>query len=293
MDLVVGASGHLGRRVVRRLLKSGSRVRALSRTPGHLRELQAEGAEVVQGDLLNPEGLRGALDGVRAVIVAAHGLVPPSRTNHPRAVDGKGVRRLIDLSADAGVERVVHMSVAGADREDTAFAREKRATELHLQASGVRWTILRPTLFVENHVLLLMGEPLRAGRRVEFLGRGETPVNWISADDVADEVLRSLEDARGGGAVRTLGGPDRMTRLQALAVLEEVLGTAAKRRHLPLPLVRFLRGLTRPVHPGMSYLLDLMVAEETGRSSFPDASLDWRGSTTVREVVEGWAEGAK
>lgn len=84
-----------------------------------------------------------------------------------------------------------------------------------------------------------------------------------------------------------------MTRLQALAILEDFLGRDAERRHLPLPLIRMLRGLTRPVHPGMSYLLDLVVAEETERSSFPDASLDWRGSTTVREVVETWAEGGK
>ena len=196
--LVVGASGALGSRVTRRLLAEGGRVRAASRDPARLAPLEKLGAEPVRLDLLEPDGLATALDGSLHVVIASHGLVPPSRRNTPAAVDGEGARRLIDAAAAAGVRRVVFVSAAAADREATVFARVKRATERHLERAGVPWTVLRPSIFVENHALVLLGEPLRAGKPVPFFGAGSEPLNWISADDVAADVVRPARP-RGGG----------------------------------------------------------------------------------------------
>ncbi len=291
LRLVIGASGALGTRVTRRLLAAGGRVRATSRDPARLAPLKTLGAEPVRLDLLDPGTFAAALERVDSVVMAAHGLVPPSRRNTPAAVDGEGARRLIDAAAQAGVRRVVFVSAAGADREATVFARAKRATERHLERAGVRWTIVRPSIFVENHALLLLGEPLRAGKPVPFFGSGTEPLNWISADDVAAEIVRVLQDPTAEGAVRELRGVDRMSRRDALALLERALGKTARRQHLPVPVVRGVRAVTGALHPGVHALLDLSLHEIARGGDPADEAerADAVGTTRVADVVAAWA----
>lgn len=290
MHVVLGASGTLGRPVVRRLLAEREPVRAVSRNPARITDLVDAGAEAVVGDLLTAGWMPGALEGARSVTVAAHGLVPPDRRNHPEAVDGRGVRRLMDEAVRAGVEHVVYLSAASGG-EATRFVRIKRATEAHLRASGVGWTILRPTVFVENHALVLMGEPLRDTGRVTFFGRGRTPLNWISVEDVAGEVVRALGEPASRGAVRELGGPDVLSRLQVLEILERAIGKKARRRHVPLLAVRTMQALAGPWHPGLRVLLEMAAAEETGSGPVPTdpGHFDATGRVTVADVIEDWA----
>ncbi len=292
--LVTGASGTLGRRVVRRLLDGGVPVRAVTRDPSRVADLVEAGAEVVRGDLLVGTWLDPAISGVGQVVIASHGLVPPDRRNHPGAVDGTGARRLVDAASRAGVRHVVHVSVAGADRVPTLFAREKRATEEHLARSDVPHTILRPTVFLENQLLLAMGEPLRGAGEVTLFGPGTTPLNWISAADVAAAVVEAVgAPPEGGGRVRTIGGPDVLSRLEALAVLEEVLGRKARRKHVPVLGMRLMRAVVGSFHPGMRYLVDLALSEAADDGSLPSTpdSFDWIGDTRLRSVVEEWARG--
>lgn len=291
MVLIVGASGALGSRVTRRALETGLRVRAVSRDPERLRAAAERGAEIVRGDLLETDWFDAALDGVEHVIIASHGLVPPSRRNTPEAVDGVGARRLIDAAGRAGVRHLVYVSAAGAASEATAFGRVKRATERHLEASGVPWTVLRPSVFPENHALVLMGDALRAGKPVPFFGSGEERFNWVSADDVAVDALRCLEDPTTVGTVRELRGPDHMSRREALAIVEDALGVRAKRQHLPVGVVRVLRAVTRSLHPGLHALMDMALNEIDRGGDPPDEAqrATWVGPTRVQEVVRAWA----
>ena len=290
MHLIVGATGEVGRRVVRALLQAGEPVRAVSRDPARLGDAARRGAETVVGDLRRSDWQEAALAGVERVVIASHGLVPPSRSNTAGAVDGVGAQRLIDAAAQTGVRQVLFISLAGAEREATTFARIKRGTERHLEASGVPWTVLRPTVFPENHALLLMGEPLRAGKPVQLLGTGAVKINWISASDVADDVVWSLQDASALGSVRELRGRDHLSRLDVLALLERELGVRAKRQHLPLGAMTLMRMLARPFHPGLATLLELASDEERRGGDPPDEHerATWVGPTRVKDVIERW-----
>jgi uncharacterized protein YbjT (DUF2867 family) len=75
MILLVGASGILGREVATLLLAQGQQVRLLVRTPAKVDDLKRAGAEVIQGDLIDPPSLRRACQGVDHVFVAAHSLL--------------------------------------------------------------------------------------------------------------------------------------------------------------------------------------------------------------------------
>jgi uncharacterized protein YbjT (DUF2867 family) len=288
MILVLGARGTLGHRVAARLLAAGERVRAVSRDPAGLDGLAALGAEAVRGDLLEDGWQEAALAGVERVVLASHGLYPPSRSNHPQAVDGEGTRRLIDAAARVGVRQFVYVSAAGAAPDAVRFMRVKYATEQHLRRSGLGWTIIRPTVFIENNALVHLGEPLRAGKPVPFLGPGTSRVNWVSADDVADEIVRALSDESALGRVRELRGPDTLSRVECLELLAAALGREPRRRHLPLAAVRVLHAIAGPLHPGMAALLSLVLADPGPPADPVDAEVRV-GPTHVAEVAARWA----
>src|SRR5712691_6956260 len=135
--LVTGGTGALGRHVVSLLRQSGHRARILSRQPrGHV--------DAVRGELKKGAGLEKALAGMDAIIHAA------SATRDPlsgRAVDVRGTRRLLTMARDAGVQRVVHVSIVGIDRVDYPYFKTKLAAEGVVRENLVPWTILRATQF--------------------------------------------------------------------------------------------------------------------------------------------------
>ena len=107
MHLIVGASGQAGSSVVRRLLDRGEHVRAVSRDPARLEAVRVPGAETVRGDLLEEGWMDLALAWIEVLVIASHGLYPPSLRNHPGRSDRRGIPRLLDAAGRAGVRHVV------------------------------------------------------------------------------------------------------------------------------------------------------------------------------------------
>ena len=93
--------------------------------------------------------------------------------------------------------------------------------------------------------MLLLAEPLREKGSVQFFGPGTTPLNWISAEDVADFAVRAL-DAGPRNGIDVIGGPDNLSRREVLELIEQVLGRDARRRHVPVTAMRALRA-GRPI----------------------------------------------
>ena len=288
MHLIVGASGTVGTRVARRLLERGDAVRAVSRDIRRLEGLRRLGAVPIAGDLRSAAWMPGALEGVHGLILASHGLAPPSRDNHPGLIDDEGNRRIIDAARQAGVQRVVLLSVARIAGRPTLFEAVKRRAEEHLKGSGLPYAIVRPTVFIETHALLLLGEPLVAKGAVQFFGPGTATLNWISADDVADHVVRML-DVEPCERIDVIGGKDNLSRCEVLATIERVLGKRARRTHVPLPVLRVMRATVGPLHPGMRFLLDMALAEAAANGTTSPAPLDWTGPASVEDVIRRWA----
>ena len=290
MLLIVGASGTVGSRLTRRLLERGDSVRAVSRNARHLESLRSLGATAIEGDLRSESWMKSALDGVSTLVLAAHGLVPPSRQNHPGVVDGEGSRRMIDVAQRARVGHIVFVSASSGAGSPTLFGRVKYQTEQHLERCGVDYTIVRPTVYTETHALQLLAKPLREQGSVVLLGSGTTRVNWISADDVVTYILQAIGSGQPRNRTSVIGGPDTMSRLEVLASIERMLGVTARRRHVPLALLKGIKSLAGPFHPGIRYLLDMVVVESTQPNDdmWAPRALDWTGSTTVADVIERW-----
>jgi uncharacterized protein YbjT (DUF2867 family) len=193
MILIAGGTGTLGNRIVRLLKARGLQVRLLVRDPA--REMDGDLVEVIPGDVLAPQAVERAMDGVRIVVSAIQGF-SGSGDYSPRTVDFQGNSNLIQAARAAGVEHFVLVSVHGAapDHPMELFRMKYRA-EQELRESGLAWTIIRPTAFMETWATIL-GKPLLETGKTRVFGRGHNPINFVSADDVARHVELAEADGR-------------------------------------------------------------------------------------------------
>jgi uncharacterized protein YbjT (DUF2867 family) len=251
MILIVGASGRLGSVVAELLLAQGKAVRAMTRTPLNLAHLKQQGAEVVSGDLRNAASLLSACQGVEQVVAAAHALVGKG-DNNPQTVDDAGNRQLIDAAKATGVKHFIFVSVRGASPDSPLeFFRIKYRTEEYLRASGLSFTILRPSAFMDLWVQLI-GQPLVEQGKTTIFGRGTNPINFVAVEDLARFVGIALEDSRARNRVIEVGGPENLTLNQVAEILERASGRQAKTRHIPLPMMRVMAIVMQPINPALS-----------------------------------------
>src|SRR6266487_1495686 len=177
MILIVGANGFLGREVAKLLLSKNEKVRLLVRTPAKVDDLNQAGAEVIQGDLIDPASLTHACHGIDRVLAAAHSIVGKGKYKS-EPVDDAGHRALIDAAKVAGVAHFVYLSILGASpNHPIDFFRTKYHIEEYLKAGGLSYTILRPSAFMEWHAHIFNGKSILEKGKTSLLGMGTKPRN--------------------------------------------------------------------------------------------------------------------
>jgi NADH dehydrogenase len=288
MILVVGATGNLGRKVVRSLRAAGEDVRAMTRVVSRADELKALGARPVRGDLTDPESLEFALRGARTVILSAHSLLGRGAESS-EAVDDEGHRSLIDRAKEAGVEHLIYISVIGASSSHPIdFWRTKARIEGYVRDSGIPYTIIRAAPFMEIHAYMLIGKPVVEGKRVMLAGKGTNPRNFVAAEDVAKVVVGALRIPSLRGETIDVGGPENLTARQVVQVFERLSGRKAKTTHLPLAAVRAMARVMKPLHPGVSRVMKLSAWNEISDQTFDPSVLRTRIPVTLTSL-EQWA----
>jgi uncharacterized protein YbjT (DUF2867 family) len=268
--LLVGGTGHLGPGLIRLLTASGRRLRVLTRDPARARAVVGDGVDLVAGDVRDPASLTGALGGATTVISAFSGFGDPKGPG-PQVVDRDGNIALIRAARSAGVEHFVLLSVTQASPDHPMeLMRSKYAAEQELKASGLAWTIIRPALYMQTW-LHTAADPLVDTGRTRVFGRGENPLNLVSADDVAHIVELALVDPGLRGATLEIGGPENVSMNQLLATVERVTGRPGRVDHVPLTVLRLMSTLLRPFRPALAGLMRAAVVMDTRDMSF-DAS---------------------
>jgi uncharacterized protein YbjT (DUF2867 family) len=290
MILVAGGTGNLGTRLVRRLLARGLEVRVLTRDSARVKDRGAERLEIVEGDVRVPTSLSQAMTGVETVVSAVHGFAGPGGVS-PASVDRDGNANLIDAAAGAGAA-VVLMSVVGASADNPMeLFRMKHAAEQRLHASGVPWTIVRATAYLETWLGLLEQTAGRSGRPLVF-GRGDNPINFVSVRDVAELLEQVVTDPSTRGQAFEIGGPQNLSLNQLAAELQRAAGRGSGPRHAPRTALRAMAVALQPFRPELArqgraaLVLDStdMVMDATAiaavRKTFPSV-----GMTTVADVL--------
>ncbi|MDQ6726727.1 MAG: SDR family oxidoreductase [Actinomycetota bacterium] len=234
MILVVGATGYLGGRVCQELVAQGKPVTAMVRAgddDAKVAPLRAAGVELVEGDLKDPASLERACQGKSAVISTASSSISSQSGDTIDTVDRDGQRHLVDAAKGAGVGRFVYISFSKNMVTEGPLTAAKRAVEQHLMASGLDYTILRCGFLMEIMVTPMVGFDFANASAVVY-GTGESPVSWVSIDDVARLAVVSLDTPAAGNAVFEFGG-EAVTMHEAVRIFEEVSGRTFEVQHVP------------------------------------------------------------
>lgn len=255
MILVVGASGFLGREVAALLLSQGETVRCMTRTPARLDELKRLGAEVIQGDLIEPISIRRACQGADRVLAAAHSLLGRGKYRS-EAVDDVGHRNLIDCAREAGAAQFIYVSMRGASPgHPIDFVRTKYRIEEYLKASGLCYSILRPSAFMEWHAHIFNGKSILESGKTSLVGKGTKLRNFVAVRDVARFAVLALTDPRLQNRTLEVGGPGNFTNNQVAELYGKMAGLTPKIGRLPAGMAKALSLALKPFHAGLSRVL--------------------------------------
>jgi uncharacterized protein YbjT (DUF2867 family) len=224
MILLTGATGSIGRATMTALRAVDAAFSVAARNPA---QLQALGVSSVAFDWDQPGSYLPALQGVDRLFL----LTP----NSERQVGY--ILQAVAAARRAGVTHIVRVSVMGADAEPgIILGRQHLAAEREIRASGIGWTILRPTFFMDNFVRYYGVDPHKDSQ--VYLPNGDGKAAWIDPADVGEVAARVLCTDRHAGSVIDLTGPELLSSAEALSVLGSVLGQRYAYVDVPEPAAR-------------------------------------------------------
>jgi len=213
--LVTGATGRVGRQVVQQLIRRGAKVRVLVRDPSKANF--SPSVEVVKGDLLDLDSLRGAFSGVSTFFLL-------------NAVAGDEFTQALitlNIAHNLGVQRLVYLSVIHSDRfANVPHFAVKLGAERMIEQMGFSATILRPTYFIDNDLMI---KDVIVNHGVYPMPIGDKGVAMVAVSDIAEvaaiELIRR-DLAPGKLPIETINlvGPDVLTGGKVAAIWSEVLG---------------------------------------------------------------------
>ena len=240
--LIVGATGTLGRQVARRAIDEGYKVRCLVRSVKKAAFLKEWGAELVRGDLCYPDTLVTALEGVTAVIDAATSR--PTDSLSIKQVDWSGKVSLIQQAKAVGVERFIFFSLLDAEKYPAVPLMEiKRCTELFLTESGLNYTILRLSGFMQG-LIGQYGIPILEGQPVWVTGES-SPIAYMDTQDIAKFAVRALAVKETQKQVFPVVGTRAWSAEEIISLCERLSGREARVTRMPINLLRTVRRVLR------------------------------------------------
>jgi len=245
--LVAGATGYLGRNVVKVLKDRGYWVRALGRSKARLDPIKEFADELCIGEVTDPASLDGLCDGIDAVFSSV-GITRQKDGLTYEDVDYRGNRNLLTVAEASDVSKFVYVHVLNAEKlEHVAMVQAKQAFVDKLKQSSLDHTVICPTGFFSD-----MEEFLSMARsgRVYLFGDGSNQINPIHGADLAEVCADAFENA---SSQINVGGPEVLTYRQIAELALDVLGQREKITCIPKPLVSAIAGALRWLTPAKVY----------------------------------------
>jgi uncharacterized protein YbjT (DUF2867 family) len=290
--LVAGATGQLGRVITRKLVASGTKVRALARNREALAQF-APDAEIAAVDLRDLAKLTDACRGVDQIVATANNNMGRGVTS-PTRIDLGAYQNLCAAARNTGVRRLTYVSYKGVSQDAVVdIFRVKWYIEDAIRRSGVPYVMLRPTAFMEIWIDQIVAKGIREKGVATIFGDGTSVTNYISVDDVAEFAVKILSRPDVVNEAVDAGGPSNLSQNDVATLVERRLQSSGKRRHVPVAALRLLPPLVRPFNELAARLMTLGLYRATEAVPFPGwkASADRFGVAprTVESYVERMA----
>lgn len=217
--LVTGPTGNIGSLLVPALVQSEVSVRALVRDEAKVEAVRSTGAEVVTGDLDRPETLAQAVEGVDSICLITW--------NGPTAEQqGKNV---IEAAVKAGSPYVVRASAYGP--ESSRLIKQIDAVDAALVASGLPFTIMKPTFFMQN--IMMAAQTVAEGGAI-YMPLKDGKIGMIDVRDIAEATHSVLTTEGHHGRSYILTGPESISFHDVARAFSETLGKEVSYVDVPL-----------------------------------------------------------
>lgn len=248
---LTGATGYVGRQIVRDLLRAGHSVSALVRKGSEEKlpeEIKGKIA-LINGDIRVYDLHRGALQGCEAVINLL-GLLRefPKKGITFEGVHYLGTKTLVDAAKNAGVTRFIQMSALGVRKgRKPKYQETKFRAEEYLIASGLQWTIFRPSVMfgnekegLANFMSVLRDLLAMAPLVVPVLGDGRYRFQPVAIQNVSEGFVKALTNESSIAKLYDVAGPDRYTYNELLDMVAYVVGKHKVKIHLPMFIMKLM-----------------------------------------------------
>ncbi len=210
---VAGGTGFVGSHVINALFARGLGVKALSKNDS--RGFMPDGAEIVPGDILSPDGWKDSVSDCSAFINLV-GIIreyPKEGVTFDK-IHVEAVKNITYICREAGISRLLHISAAGASPEGVSryLATKYQAEEL-IMASGLNYTIFRPSLIFgpEDKSVNTFAKVIRSVGAFPVFGNGGYMFEPVYVGDVAEAVAKSVDSPDCYDRTFCLGGPDTIS----------------------------------------------------------------------------------
>lgn len=234
--LVTGATGFLGRRVVRELLSRHHQVRCLVHVPGRERIFSHREVEVHYGSVLDPASLASVFYDVEAVVHLV-GVIRRRTRDTFDSVHRQGTANVLAAAKEAGVRQFQHVSVNGAANDRSyPYLYTKWQGEQEVINSGLPYSIFRPSMmFGEGDEFLnALAGLVRLGPVAPVIGPGKNRLQPMAVEDVARCIGIAIERQDLKGKIFPVGGPDRLSYNEIVEEVARAMGKRVFRLHLPV-----------------------------------------------------------
>ena len=258
MILIVGSTGLVGHEICTQLAAQKIPFRALVRkdsAPEKVNHLKSLGAEIAIGDLKEPASLAAACAGIEKVISTASCTFSMREGDNIETVDRQGQLNLVEAAKNASIKRFVFISFG--DNPENAFplSEAKRAVENALAESGMNWSSLQASYFMEVWLSPALGFNYPQSQ-ARIYGDGDNKVSWISYKDVARLAVAALDNNYAENRTCAIGGPEPLSPKQVVNIFEKTFGSTFTLEHLPKEaLLQQKQAATNPLEESFASLM--------------------------------------
>jgi len=287
--LVVGATGQLGSAITRKLIRAGTKVRALARNRDKLAAF-APDAEIAAVDYRDVPKLTDACRGIDQIVATANNNMGKGPTS-PTKVDLSGYQNLCAAARNTGVRRLIYVSYRGVSQDAPVdIFRIKWYIEDAIRRSGVPHVMFRPTAFMDIWIDQILAKSIRDKGVTTIFGDGNAVANYIAVEDVAEFAVKILGRPEVVNEAVEAGGPSNVSMNHIATLVERRLKASGKRRHIPVAAMQLLPPIVRPFNELAARLMTLGLYAATRSTPFPGWKANADRFGVSPQTVEAYVE---
>jgi len=236
MILVAGSTGLLGSEICRQLSTQQKQVKALIRktsSPEKIAALKQLGCDLIEGDFKDKASLINACSGCDVVISTVSSTLSRQEGDNIQTVDHDGNLNLIAAAKETGVKNFIFISFRHQYAPENPLTEAKRFAEQAIKSSGMKYTILQASIFMEVWLSQALGFNY-TGHTAQIPGDGNQPISYVSYKDVASFAALSVYNPAVENKILEIGGPEAISPAQVVKEFENSSSHSFAVQHIPI-----------------------------------------------------------